>query len=71
MFTNDTEYKNHIMSNFYDKDNTNEINVVNELSFVEKKVKNYVLQNINDISSEELILYKEILEIFKKMKDVF
>ncbi|TSI07395.1 hypothetical protein [Lysinibacillus sp. BW-2-10] len=50
------------------EDSTNEFNLEMSISNVENQIKDFIKQKIDSIGSEELILFKEILELLTEMK---
>ncbi|RUL48628.1 hypothetical protein [Lysinibacillus antri] len=68
MATNNKGIKDKILNNFHNIDSVNRINLRNAVFLMENKVKNYIIDNIDNMSSEELLLFKEILELLVKVK---
>ncbi len=66
--TNNKGIKDKILNNFHNIDSVNRINLRNAVFLMENKVKNYIIDNIDNMSSEELLLFKEILELLVKVK---
>ncbi|RUL53205.1 hypothetical protein [Lysinibacillus antri] len=56
-----------LMDHSYE-DCTNGLNLEISISNVENQIKDFIKQKIDSIGSEELILFKEILELLTEMK---